>query len=79
MVKILRGVIRGRTIELDEDAGIEEGRPVQVVVKAEVEPAPGRRRSAAGAMAEYWSEEDDRLLEEIERDRHRPSTREVPE
>ncbi|OJW19786.1 MAG: hypothetical protein BGO49_13775 [Planctomycetales bacterium 71-10] len=78
MVKVLRGVIRGRTIELDEDAGIADGRAVQVVVRSEVEAPALGRRSAAGAMAEHWSEEDDRLLDEIEQDRHRPSTREIP-
>lgn len=40
---------------------------------------PGGSESAAGLMAEHWTEDDDRILEEIERDRHRPSTRELPE
>lgn len=40
---------------------------------------PGGSESAAGLMAKHWTEEDDRILEEIERDRHRPSTRELPE
>jgi hypothetical protein len=30
-------------------------------------------------MAEHWTEEDDRILAEIERARHRPSTWEMPE
>ncbi len=40
---------------------------------------PGGTETAAGMMAEHWTEEDDRILEAIERDRHRPSTRELPE
>ena len=40
---------------------------------------PGGSETAAGMMAEHWSEEDDRILEAIERARHRPSTRELPE
>ena len=36
---------------------------------------PGGTVTAAGMMAEHWTEEYDRILESIERDRHRPSTR----
>lgn len=81
MVKVLRGVVRGRTIELEEETGIEDGRPVRIVLESDVgsAPAENRGRSAAGAMAEHWTDEDDRILEEIERDRRRPSTRELPE
>jgi hypothetical protein len=40
---------------------------------------PGSTDTAAGMMAEHWTEEDDRILESIARDRHRPSTRGLPE
>jgi hypothetical protein len=40
---------------------------------------PGGTETAAGMMAEHWTEEDDRILEAIDRDRHRPSTRELPQ
>jgi hypothetical protein len=40
---------------------------------------PGGTETAAGMMAEHWTEEDDLILEAIERDRHRPSTRDLPE
>jgi len=40
---------------------------------------PGGTETAAGMMADHWTEEDDRILESIERDRHRPSTRELPD
>ena len=40
---------------------------------------PGGTETAGGMMAEHWNDEDDRILEAIERDRHRPSTREHPE
>jgi predicted DNA-binding antitoxin AbrB/MazE fold protein len=76
-----RGVIHGKTIELTEDLGINEGQEVEVVVR--VRPSrpdwgQGIIRSA-GAMAHLWTEEDDRILEEIERERGRDSTREIPE
>jgi hypothetical protein len=40
---------------------------------------PGGTETAAGMMAEHWTEVDDRILDAIERDRHRPRTRELPE
>jgi hypothetical protein len=40
---------------------------------------PGGTETAAGMMADHWTEEDDRILEAIERDRHRPSTRKRPD
>jgi hypothetical protein len=40
---------------------------------------PGSKRTAAGMLADTWTEEDDRILEEIYRDRKRETRREVPE
>jgi hypothetical protein len=85
MVKILRGIVHGRTIELEGDPGIEDGRMVEVIVRSKALPGPppgwrpGGTETAAGMMAEFWTEEDDRILEEIQRERHQPSTREIPE
>jgi hypothetical protein len=85
MVKVLRGVVHGRTIELDAEPGIEDGRTVEVIVRSRSLPGPppgwepGGTRTAAGMMAEHWTEEDDRILAEIERARHQPSTRELPD
>jgi len=85
MVKILRGVVRGRTIELEHEIGVEDGRRVEIIVRSKPLPGPPPGRgpdgaeSAAGLMADHWTEEDDRIFQEIERERHRPSTREIPE
>jgi len=89
MTRTLYGKVHGKTIELDEDLGLAEGQEVEVQVrmigpkKRLPGPPPGWRpggtETAAGMMAEHWTEEDDRILEAIERDRHRPSTRELPE
>ncbi|MGC8638320.1 MAG: hypothetical protein ACP5XB_00400, partial [Isosphaeraceae bacterium] len=76
MVKVLRGTVRGRTIELETDPDIEDGRKIEVVIRTKLLPGPPpclRPGAAAGMMAEYWTEEDDRLLAEIEQRRHRPS------
>jgi len=40
---------------------------------------PGSRRTAAGMLADSWTAEDDRILEEIYRHRKRETWREVPE
>jgi hypothetical protein len=73
MVKIARGRIRGRTIELDQDLDFAEGQVVEVQVKLSSPSnawGEGLRR-CAGALANEWTEEDDRILEEIYRDRKR--------
>ena len=85
MFKIPRGVIHGRTTELEAEPGIEDGRRVEVIVRSKTLPGPppgwrpGGTETAAGMMSERRTEADDRILEEIERDRHRPSTRETRE
>lgn len=78
-VKLARGVVHGRMIELVEDLGLAEGQEVEVRVEVvpRRKPLPGPPSgwrpegtpSAAGMMAEDWTEEDDRIFEEIERGR----------
>ena len=75
MTKTLHGKVHGKTIELDEDLGVVDGQEVEVGVrmigpkKKLPGPPPGWRpgstETAAGMMAEHWTEEDDRILEEI--------------
>jgi hypothetical protein len=72
MAETIQGVIHGKTIELSADPGIGDGQVVEVVVRVVERPeawGEGIRRSA-GAMAGHWTEEDDRILEELHRDRH---------
>ena len=81
MTKTIHGKIHGKTIELDEDLGIAEGQDVEVQVK--VLPTmktwgDGLKR-CAGALADEWTEEDDRILNEIYQDRKRDTRREIPE
>lgn len=77
--KLARGVVHGRTIELSEDLGLAEGQEIEV--RVEVVPSPritptprlwgeGLRR-CAGAFTADWTEEGDRVLEEIHQDRKR--------
>lgn len=89
MIKTIHGKVHGKTIVLDEDLGVVDWQEVEVRVRM-MSPKktlpgppsgwrPGSTETAAGMMAEHWTEEDDRILETIERDRHRPSTRDLPE
>ena len=75
MTKIMHGVIYGRTIELDSETGLEDGRAVEILLRTKELPGPPPGwqedgvESAAGMMAAEWTEEDDRLLEKIHQQR----------
>lgn len=81
MTKTLHGQIRGRTIEVVEDLGLAEGQ--QVEIKLKIVPSTGTwgdgLRRCAGALANEWTNEDDRILEEIHKDRKRTSGRDLVE
>lgn len=89
MTKTLHGVVRGKTIELEQDLGVVDGQEVEIQVTM-LRPKkrlpgspphwqPGRPSRTAGALAESWTEEDDRILNEVYRDRKREGRREISE
>jgi len=71
---ILKGVVHGRTIELDDDAGLPDGQKVNVTIQPRTDqplaPGEGLRR-AFGAWADDASELD-AFLQEVRRGRQRP-------
>ena len=76
---VMRGVVHGKTIELEEEPGLPDGQPVTVTVKP-VSPqgrlAAGEGiRQSAGAWADA-GDEVDAWLEEMRRSRQleRPET-----
>jgi hypothetical protein len=80
MERQLQGIIHGRTIELSEDPGVADGQPVEITLRTVRVPRPwgeGLRR-CAGAFAADWTEEDDRILEQMHQERKRDSRREIP-
>jgi hypothetical protein len=85
MIKVLRGVVHGRTIELDGETGLADGRQIEVVLRAKELPGPplgwkpGSTETAAGMMASSWTDEDDRIFEEIYQQRGQDFGREIPE
>ena len=66
--KTLHGIVTGRTIQLTEDPGVPLGQEVELVITAVAQhqrPWGEGLRKCAGAMADHWTEEDDRILQEI--------------
>jgi hypothetical protein len=78
-VRQVHGVIHGKTIELTEDPGVADGQQVEIIIRTVPTPRPwgeGLRR-CAGAFAADWTEEDDRILEEIHQERRRDTRKEM--
>jgi hypothetical protein len=75
MTTVLRGVVHGKTIELEEEPGLPDGQIVTITVtvpplaapRKKLPPGEGIRRSA-GAWAED-AEELDQYLEQVRQQR----------
>jgi hypothetical protein len=81
MTRTIQGVIHGRLIELREDPGVADGQQVEIIIKTVPAARPwgeGLRR-CAGALAAEWTEEDDRIVEQIHQDRKRDTRKEILE
>lgn len=81
MTHTLRGVIHGNRIDLIDNPGLPEGEEVEIRIR---ELNKSSRSGAsldrcAGALAESWTDEDDRILAEIQNDRSLSSHRDSPE
>jgi hypothetical protein len=79
MNHLLRGFVRGKTIELDEDPGFADGQPVHV----QIQPATASKRwgdglrRCAGSMAD--DPEFDTIAAEIQEERKRATFRDASE
>ena len=65
VTKTLTGIVHGNTIELLTAAGLPDGTLVEIQIKI-ISNSDGEK-----SLLDDWSEEDDLILEEIERDRRR--------
>jgi hypothetical protein len=80
---ILKGVIRGKTIELDERSGLPDGQPVNVTVEP-VAPGSGTAEDPCDALkraAGSWSDDSeglDRFLD-WNRQQRKVNRPEIPE
>jgi len=81
MNQTLHGVIHGNSIELIGNPGLPEGAEVEVrIIVANKQRQLGDSLDrCAGGLAENWTDEDDRILAELQRDRLSLSHRESPE
>lgn len=85
MTKVLQGIVHGKSIELESETGLEDGRKVEIILRTKELPGPppgwkpGSTETAAGMMASSWTAEDDRILEEIQKERKKDARREVAE
>jgi len=86
MIDKVRGTVHGRTIEVADDLGLPDGEKVEITierVKHLPGPPPGwqadSKKSAAGMMADHWSEADDKILAEIYQGRKQDTRRELTE
>lgn len=72
MIRKIHGTVHGTAIELDENLGLRDGERVEVTVEhlgsGGAAWGEGLRR-CAGALAHSWTEDDDRILEQIQRER----------
>ena len=81
MPKSVHGVIYGKVIQLTEEVGLGDGQEVQVFlepIRPKGQWGEGLRR-CAGALADEWTEADDRILEELHQERKRDSRSEPSE
>ncbi len=81
-MKTLTGIVHGNTIELSTHPGLPDGEEVEiqvVAVKKHTRSNGEGLRRCAGALADTWTEEDDRILREIDSDRQSATYRELPE
>ena len=81
MTKTVRGTIHGKTIELTQDLGLTDGDQVEVTVRLarhHTSEAWGEGlRRCAGALADSWTDKDDRILEQIYQERKTDTRREL--
>jgi len=81
MIQAMRGTIHGKTIELNDAPEIPEGAQVDVFLRV-AEPERQHNegtQSKDDDIAPWWTEEDDRIFEQLELDRARWTLRELPE
>jgi hypothetical protein len=71
VTKTLTGIVHGNTIELLTDAGVADGAQVEIQLRVISGASPGMSKLIERAEEFEWTDEDDRILEEIARDRRR--------
>lgn len=80
MNREFHGTMHGNTIVLKEPSDAVDGQEVVVLLKYLKPARPWGEgiRASAGAMADQWTEEDDRILEQIQQERRLETRQEIP-
>lgn len=82
MTKTVHGVIHGNTIELTENPGVPDGEHVEITITRGAGRADRRGAGllrCAGALSAEWTDEDDRILDDIYQERKRDQGRDTGE
>ncbi len=77
MGKTVDGIVRGRTIELSDDAGLVEGQQVRVTIHSVPSTGTEGLRRCAGTLVGTVEGEDERILRELDEDRRRAQWRDL--
>jgi len=80
MIRRVHGIVHEKTFEIEEDLGLSAGDKVSIVIEGHQSSQDKRGeglRRCAGALADNWTEEDDKILDEIYRSRHADSRPEI--
>jgi hypothetical protein len=81
MNRIAHGIIHGNTIELNNNPGFQDGQELEIFMKTvdKNRPESDSIPKSPGAKALVWTEQDDKILEELYRQRKCDTGREIPE
>lgn len=80
MIQKVEGVVHGKSINVAGDLNLRDGERVELTIEkvtGRTEPWGEGLRRCAGALADFWTEEDERILERIHRERHHDPRPEV--
>lgn len=90
-METLTGIVHGNTIELSGIPKVADGAQVIVTIQPATDSQESRPKlpgpppkwqpgeTAGGCLADVWTDEDDRILAEIEQERQSATFREVVE
>lgn len=80
MSQVLTGIVHGNTIVLEGSHSLRDGQSVQIEVRSNVPITPAPSVGVhKDAPPDWWTDEDDRILEEIYRARKQSNRPEIPE
>lgn len=80
MIRRVHGIVHGKTIEIEEELGLPDGDKVSIVIEnsqSSLDKWGEGLKRCAGALVDEWTEEDDKILDDIYRSRRSDSRPEI--